>query len=271
MPSHLPLIPYINPCFLSFPFHISSNQFLKNPSPLKFALPQARQWRRLKELIPSDRGCSKAPLPLSGPPLQAPAQPPAPAPLPSAPPLPLQPALALACLSRAPQLLPLLPLPQLLYKALLLLMLRVPPLWPLPRGDIIPELAPLHLLLRIPGQPRGPHCPRGPGLQAQGSHPLRDPGRHPHRRIRAFPEPWTYPLHPSSSSLTSLAAPFRGMLTTEGEISTGGLLQYPGIFRGPGAPRLHAPRAEIPSGAVHGVASILLSSGSDRVLSYDDI
>ena len=94
-----------------------------------------------------------------------------------------------------------------------LLMLRAPPLWPLPRGDIIPGLAPLCLLRRIPGQPGGPHRPRGPGLQAQRSHPLRDTRRHPHRLIRALPEPRTYTLHPSSGDLTSLAAPSRGMLT----------------------------------------------------------
>ena len=40
---------------------------------------------------------------------------------------------------------------------------------------------------------------------------------------------------------------------------------------GPGALRLHDPSAEIPSGAVHDAASILLSSGSHQVLSYDDI
>ena len=121
----------------------------------------------------------------------------------------------------APACLPLLPLPQLLSRALLLLMLRAPPLWPLPRGDIIPELAPLLLLLRIPSQPEGPHRPRGLGLQAQGSHPLPDPGRHPHRLIRALPKPRTYPLHPSSGGLTSLATPSRGMLIAEGEIFMG--------------------------------------------------
>ena len=82
MSSHLPLLPYINPCFLSFSFHTSSFQFLKNPSPLKFALPQAQQWRRLEELIPSSRGCARAPLPLPRPPLQEPLTPPAPTPLP---------------------------------------------------------------------------------------------------------------------------------------------------------------------------------------------
>ena len=39
---------------------------------------------------------------------------------------------------------------------------------PLPRGDIIPGLAPLRLLHRIPGQPEGPHRPRGPRLQPRG-------------------------------------------------------------------------------------------------------
>ena len=157
--------PYLNPIFPSFSFHISSFQFLNLPSPLKFALLQDRQWRRLKGLIPSDRGCARVPLPLPTPPLQSP---PTPTPLPL-PPLP--------------------PLSQLLSKALPLLMLRVPSLWPLPRGDTIPGLAPLCLLHSIPGQPRGPHSPRGPGLQAQGSHPLRDPERHPHRLIRALLEP----------------------------------------------------------------------------------
>ena len=41
--------------------------------------------------------------------------------------------------------------------------------------------------------------------------------------------------------------------------------------RGPRAPRLHAPRTEIPSGAVHDAASIFLSSGSHRVISHDDV
>ena len=85
------------------------------------------------------------------------------------------------------------PLPQLPSRALPLLMLRAPPLWPLPRGDIIPGLASLRLLHRIPAQPGGPHHLRGPGLQAQGSHPLRDPGRHPHHLIRELLEPRPIP------------------------------------------------------------------------------
>ena len=71
-------------------------------------------------------------------------------------------------LPRAPQPPPP-PLVQLPSKALPLLMLRAPPLWPLPRGDIIPRLAPLRLLHLIPGQLEGPHSPKGPGFQATGS------------------------------------------------------------------------------------------------------
>ena len=127
---------------------------------------------------------------------------------------------ALACLLDAP-LLSLFPLSHLLYRTLLLVMLRIPPLWPLPRGDIIPGLGPLHPLLRILGQPGGPHLPRGLGLQPQGSHPLRDPGRHPLHLIRVLPEPQTYLWHPSSSSLTSPVTLSRGMLDTGGEISMG--------------------------------------------------
>ena len=89
------------------------------------------------------------------------------------------------------------PLPHMLYRAQLLVMLRVPPLWPLLRGDIIPGLGLLHPLLRIPDQPGGPHRPRGLGLQAQGSHLLRDPGCHPLHLIRVLPEPQTYLRHPS--------------------------------------------------------------------------
>ena len=81
-----------------------------------------------------------------------------------------------------------------------------PLLPPQPRGDIISG---------------GPHRPRGPGPWAQGSHQLRDPRRQPHRLIRALLEPQTYPLHPLSGGLTSLATPSRGMLTVEGEISMG--------------------------------------------------
>ena len=160
---------------------------MKIPSP---TLLQARQWQRRVELIPFGRGCARAPLPLPGPPLQeppspsAPTQPPAPTPLTPVPPLspappPLQPPPppAPARLPRAPQLLPPLPsLLQMMSRALPLLMLRDPLLWPLPRGDIIPELALLRLLYRILGQPGKPHRPRGPGLKAQGSHPLQDPG-----------------------------------------------------------------------------------------------
>ena len=100
-------------------------------------------------------------------------------------------------------------------------MLRVPPLWPLPRGDIIPGLAPLHPLLHILGQPGGPHRPTGLGHQVQGSNPLRDPGRHPHHLIRVLSELQNYLWHPSSGGLTSPTTLSRGMLTTGGEISVG--------------------------------------------------
>ena len=109
----------------------------------------------------------------------------------------------------------------LLYRALLLLMLRVPPLWPLPIGDIIPGLAPLHPLLHIPGQPGGPHRSTRLGHQVYGSHPLRDSGRHPHHLIRVLPELQTYLRHPSSGGLTSPTTLSRGMLTIGGEISMG--------------------------------------------------
>ena len=168
-------------------------------------------FKLIKELTLSSRGCARAPLPLP------------PAPLPSAPmlpsaPLPLQQVPALACLLCAPLLL-LLPLSHLLYRAPLLVMLRVPPLWPLPRRDIIPRLGPLYPLLHIPGQPGGPHRPRRPGLQAQESHPLRDPGCHPLHLIRVLPEPHIYLWHPSSGGLTSPATPSWGILAAWGEIS----------------------------------------------------
>ena len=63
--------------------------------------------------------------------------------------------------------------------------------------------------------------PRGPGLQALGSRPLRELGRHPYRLIRVFLEPQTYPLHPLSGGLTFIASPSRGMLTAAGEIYLG--------------------------------------------------
>ena len=103
----------------------------------------------------------------------------------------------------------------------MLVMLRVPPLWPLPRGDIILRLGPLYPRLRIPGQPGGPHQPRGPGLQAQESHLLRYPGRHPLHLIKVLSEPHIYLRHPSSGGLTSPATPSRGMLAAGREISMG--------------------------------------------------
>ena len=92
-------------------------------------------------------------------------------------------------------------------RPLLLVMLRVPPLWPLPRGEIILGSGPLHPGLRIPGQPRGPHQPREPGHQAKGSHLLRDLGRHPLHLIRVLPELQIYLRHPSSGGLTSPVTP----------------------------------------------------------------
>ena len=109
----------------------------------------------------------------------------------------------------------------LLCARLMLVMLRVPPLWPLPRGDIILRLGPLHPRLRILGQLEGPHQLRGQGLQAQGSHLLRDPGRHPLHLIKVLPEPQIYLRHPSSDGLTSPTTPSRGMLAAEREISMG--------------------------------------------------
>ena len=129
-------------------------------------------------------------------------------------PLPPKQAPALVCLLCAP-LLPLLPLP------LLLVILRVPPLWPLHRGGIILELGPHHQLLHIPGQPKGPHLPRGPGLQAQRNHLRRDLGRRPPHLIRVLTEPQTYLRGPSSGDLTSPTTPFRGMLAAGIEIFMG--------------------------------------------------
>ena len=104
---------------------------------------------------------------------------------------------------------------------LLLVMLRVPPLWPLHRGDIILEFGPYHQLLHIPGQPEGLHIPRGPGLLAQGSHLRQDPGRRPLHLIRVFPEPQTCLRGPSSGNLTSPATPSWGMLAAGIEIFMG--------------------------------------------------
>ena len=83
------------------------------------------------------------------------------------------------------------------------------------------RLAPPRLIQHIPGQPGGPHRPRGQGPQAQGSRPPRDPGRHPHHLIRALLEPQTYPLHPLSCDPTSIAAPSREMLNLVRDICTG--------------------------------------------------
>ena len=100
-------------------------------------------------------------------------------------------------------------------------MLRVPPLWPLPRGDIIRKLGPYHQLLRILDQPEGPHRPRGPRHQAQGSHHHRDLGARLLHLIRVLPETQTCPRGPSSGCLTSPATPYRGMLAARIEIIMG--------------------------------------------------
>ena len=104
---------------------------------------------------------------------------------------------------------------------LLLVMLRVPPLWPLPKGDIILGLGPLLPLLHIPGQPEWPHRPRRPGIPAQGSHLHRDTGHRPLHLIRVLPEPQTYLRGPSSGDLTSPATPSQGMLAAGIDISMG--------------------------------------------------
>ena len=154
--------------------------------------------------------------------------------------------------------------------------LSSPPLAPLvwlilPRGDIIPGLAPPRLIHHIPGQPRGPGHLRGLGPQAQGSRPPQDPERHPHRLIRALLEPRTYPLHPLSGDPTSIVAPSRGMLTAVQEIYTG---RFTTISRH----LLKTRSSETPCSlcsdttwAIHDSVSIFLSSGSHRVLSHDDV
>ena len=63
--------------------------------------------------------------------------------------------------------------------------------------------------------------PRGPGLQAQGSHLHRDPERPPLDLIRVFSEPQTCLRGPSSGDLTSPATPSRGMLAARREIFMG--------------------------------------------------
>ena len=49
------------------------------------------------------------------------------------------------------------------------------------------RVGPYHQLLHISDQPEGPHRPRGPGHQAQGSRLHRDPGRRPLHLIRVLP------------------------------------------------------------------------------------
>ena len=64
------------------------------------------------------------------------------------------------------------------------MLLWVPPLQPLPRGDTTLESAPLNPLHHIQGHPGGPHRLRGPRPRAQGSPPapcLSRYSRHPHQ------------------------------------------------------------------------------------------
>ena len=106
----------------------------------------------------------------------------------------------------------------LLPLTVLLVMLKAPPLWPLPREDIILGFGPLRQLYHIPGQPGGPCLPRGPRLQAQGSNRHRDPGRRPLHLIMVSPKPQTCLRGPLSGDLTSPTTPFRGMFTAGIEI-----------------------------------------------------
>ena len=71
MCSHLPLPFYLNLSLLSFSFHFN-HPVSEKPISSQVDLPQARRWRRQEELTLSGRGCAKAPLPLPGPPHQAP-------------------------------------------------------------------------------------------------------------------------------------------------------------------------------------------------------
>ena len=82
-------------------------------------------------------------------------------------------------------------------------------------------VGPLHHLQDIRGQPGWPCHPRGPVLQAQGSHPPQDPGCHPHHLIRASLGPRTYPLHPLSGDLTSITGASREIRTAVRDICMG--------------------------------------------------
>ena len=173
MSSHLPLLPFINPCSLSFSIHTSSFQFLKNPtlSSCSPSSPTMAKTRGAHSYRPQVR---QGPTPPTGPSTPGPSSASGPTSAAAGAPLPPQLAPALAWLLHCPFVAAASPAPAAVQSPAAG-DAKGSPLWPLPRGDIIPGLAPLHLLLRIPGQPRGPHSPRGPGLQAQGSHPLPDP------------------------------------------------------------------------------------------------
>ena len=179
------------------------------------ALPQVRRWQRREELTLIGRGCARA----------LPFLPQAPLLLSPAPQLstqlPITPPLLLPASPQPPTPLPSQLAPTQLLLPILLEMLRVPPLWPLPRGGIILGLGPHHQPLYTLDQPGGPHRPRGPGHQAQGSHLHPDLRRRRPHLIRVLPEPQTYLRGPSSGDLTSLATPSREMLAAEIEIFMG--------------------------------------------------
>ena len=176
MSSHLPPNSYINPFFLHFSFHSSPSQFLKTPYPSQICYPLSPTMAKTRGPHSFRPRVRRSSTPPAGTSTQGAAGHSTVVALP----LPLPP---LPQLLRAPQSPPP-PLLQLPSRVLPLLMLRAPPLWLLPKGDITPGLVPLRLLHHIPSQPRGHHNPRGPELQAPGSRLPRDPERHPHHLIR---------------------------------------------------------------------------------------
>ena len=168
-------------------------------------------------------------------------------------PLPLPPRPQQLLLPPRPQLLPPSPswLPLLPLRAVLS---WVPSLQPLPRGDTTLGLAPLHPLRHILGHPGGPHRPRGPGPQVQGSPPTLSLISHNRHSIRALLEPllWTCPQLPSSGGHSSTTTLFQGMLIAVRGTCMMRFFRSSLLFRRPGAPRFDAPSAEVLPGAVHG-------------------
>ena len=139
---------------------------------------------------------------------------------------------------------------------------------PCPEEISYPGRALLHPLLHIIGHPGEPHQPRGPGLQAQESHPIRNPGRHPLHLIRVLPEPQIYLRHPSSGDLTSPTTPSRGMFAAGGEISMERFTTTSQHIPQTQASRLHAPCAAIPSWSRSWCrySSIILGSSSSSII-----